>query len=68
MLEDAVAEAKEALNSGDNERIKSANEKLQKDIAPVISKLYQQAQQAGGAQDSGNGDVGGDDTEFNQHT
>ncbi|MGN1104858.1 MAG: molecular chaperone DnaK, partial [Candidatus Coproplasma sp.] len=64
-LADAIAEAKEALNSGDNERIKAANEKLQKDIAPVISKLYQQAQQAGG---NGNGDAGnGDDTEFNQH-
>ena len=63
MIADAVAEAKEALNSGDNERIKAANEKLQKDIAPVISKLYQQAQQAGG-----NGDGGmGDDTEFTQH-
>ena len=63
VIADAVAEAKEALNSGDSERIKAANEKLQKDIAPVISKLYQQAQQAGG-----NGDGGmGDDTEFSQH-
>jgi molecular chaperone DnaK len=64
-VEDAVAKAKTELESGDNDRIKNATETLQKDIQPVIAKIYQQAQGAQNAQ-GGNSD-GGDDTEFRQH-
>lgn len=63
--EDAVARAKDELASGDNDRIKAAIEQLNKDIQPVIAKMYQSAQGAAG---NGNADGGnGDDTEFRQH-
>jgi molecular chaperone DnaK len=63
VVEDAIAKAKTALDSNDNDQIKSAFDELQKDVAPVISKLYQQAQ--GSAQ--GQTNPGDDDTEFSQH-
>ncbi|MGN0818356.1 MAG: Hsp70 family protein, partial [Candidatus Coproplasma sp.] len=63
ICEDAIASARTELESGDNDRIKAALEKLQQDIQPVIAKMYQQAQSAAGADNGGNGD----DTEFNQH-
>lgn len=64
VVEDAIASAKTELESGDDDRIKAASEKLQQDIQPVIAKMYQQAQgAAGNSTDGGNGD----DTEFNQH-
>jgi molecular chaperone DnaK len=67
VVEDAVAKAKTELESGDNDRIKAATETLQKDIQPVIAKIYQQAQGAqGNPADGGNGG-NGDDTEFRQH-
>ncbi|MDE6557763.1 MAG: Hsp70 family protein, partial [Clostridia bacterium] len=65
-VEDACAHAKTELDSGDNERIKAAYEKLSTDVQPVIAKMYQQAQSQnpnGGNPDGGNGD----DTEFRQH-
>ena len=64
VIEDAVARAKTELGSGDNERVKAAIEQLQKDVQPVIAKLYSQAGGAGG-----NGGNGGnpDDTDFKQH-
>jgi molecular chaperone DnaK len=64
VVEDAIAKAKSALDSNDNDRIKAAFDDLQKEVAPVISKLYQQGQAAqGGNPNDGNGD----DTEFSQH-
>ncbi len=60
-LEDAVADAKKALESDDEDTFNSAAEELQKRIAPIITKMYQQANPQGGA----NG-AGGDDTEFQQ--
>ena len=65
IVENAVKEAKEELASEDNDRIVKATEKLSNDVQGVFTKLYQQAQQAGGAQNGGNaGDEG--DTEFHQ--
>jgi molecular chaperone DnaK len=64
VVEDAIAKAKTELDSNDNDRIKAAFEDLQKEVAPVISKLYQQGQAGqGGTPNGGNGD----DTEFSQH-
>ncbi|MCD8206230.1 MAG: molecular chaperone DnaK [Clostridia bacterium] len=65
ICDDAIAEAKGELESGDDDKIKAASEKLSRDIQPVIAKLYQQ----GGGQGAGpdGGFTGGDDTEFNQH-
>ena len=48
--------------SGDDDRIKSAYDKLMQDVQPVFAKLYQQA---GGPQGAGP-EAGGDDTEFHQ--
>ncbi|MBQ8725781.1 MAG: molecular chaperone DnaK [Clostridia bacterium] len=63
IVENAVKEAKVELESGDNDRIVKATEKLSNDVQGVFSKLYQQAQQAGNA----NGNPDGDgDTEFHQ--
>ncbi|MDE6868881.1 MAG: hypothetical protein K2J83_07065, partial [Clostridia bacterium] len=62
-VEDAAANAKTELESGDNDRIKAATETLQTEIQPVIAKIYQQASGAAGASDGGNDD----DTEFRQH-
>jgi len=65
-VEDAIAHAKAELDSGDNDRIKAAFEQLQKDVQPVIAKLYQQAQGEAG-NNGGNGGNDGGDTEFRQH-
>ena len=70
VVENAVKEAKDALNSDDNDKIVAATEKLSKDIEPVFTKLYQQASanaQAAGA--NSNGGAGADDgeTEFHQN-
>ena len=68
IVEDAVAKAKTELESDDNDRIKSAIESLQKDIQPVIAKIYQQTAGNGGAGADGGASGGnGDDTEFRQH-
>ncbi len=69
-VENAVKEAKEALNSEDNDRIVAATEKLSKDIEPVFTKLYQQATaNAQGGANPGAGAGSGDDgdTEFHQN-
>jgi molecular chaperone DnaK len=63
-VEDAIAKAKTELESGDNDRIKAAFDTLQKDVQPVIAKMYSQAQGAAGAENNGDN---GDDTEFKQH-
>ncbi len=68
-VENAVKEAKEALNSDDNEKIVAATEKLSKDIEPVFTKLYQQATanaQGGANPGAGAGSDDGD-TEFHQN-
>jgi molecular chaperone DnaK len=64
VVEDAIAKAKTELDSNDNDRIKAAFEDLQKEVAPVISKLYQQGQAGQGGTPNGGS---GDDTEFSQH-
>ncbi|MBE5743051.1 MAG: molecular chaperone DnaK [Clostridiales bacterium] len=64
-VENAVKEAKEELESGDNDRIVKATEKLSNDVQGVFTKLYQQAQQAGGAEGVNPTDDG--DTEFHQN-
>jgi molecular chaperone DnaK len=62
-LQAAVDAAKTELESGDDERITAAYDKLMQDVQPVFAKLYQQAGGAGGAgPDAG----AGDDTEFHQ--
>ncbi len=69
-VENAVKEAKEALNSDDNDKIVAATEKLSKDIEPVFTKLYQQATaNAQGGANPGAGAAGSDDgdTEFHQN-
>ena len=69
-VENAVKEAKDALNSDDNDRIVAATEKLSKDIEPVFTKLYQQATaNAQGGANPGAGTAGSDDgdTEFHQN-
>ena len=69
VVENAVKEAKDALNSDDNDKIVAATEKLSKDIEPVFTKLYQQASanaQAAGANPNGAGADDGE-TEFHQN-
>ena len=58
VVEDAVASAKEKLNSQDVEELKKATEELSNATAPVFSKLYQQAQTEAGPTSTD------DDTEF----
>ena len=58
-LEESIKSAKEDLASDDNDRIKSASEKLSNDAQQVFAKIYQQAQQTQGGDDNG-------DTEFHQ--
>jgi molecular chaperone DnaK len=65
VVDDAIAKAKTELESGDDERIKAAFDTLQKDVQPVIAKLYSQAQGAAGGANGGQSDGG--DTEFRQH-
>ena len=63
VLQDAVDEAKKALESDDEAQFNAAFEELSKKIQPVIAKLYSQ----GGAPGAGGPDGGaGDDTEFHQ--
>ncbi len=64
IVEDAVVSAKVELESGDNDRIVAATEKLSNDVQGVFAKLYQQAQQAAGANPNGDDDG---DTEFHQN-
>lgn len=64
VLQSAVDEAKKDLESGDDDKIKAAYDKLMNDVQPVFSKMYQQA---GGAQNgAGSGADASDDTEFHQ--
>jgi molecular chaperone DnaK len=65
VVDDAIAKAKTELESGDNDRIKAAFDELQKDVQPVIAKLYSQTQGAAGGPNGGQSDGG--DTEFRQH-
>ena len=61
-LEELIKEAKTELESNDNDRIKSATEKLSNEAQAIFAKLYQQAQAEGA-----NPNAGGDgDTEFHQ--
>lgn len=67
-LESEIASAKEELNSGDNDRIVAATEKLSNESQAIFSKVYQSAQGAQGNPGDG-GAAGGDgtgDTEFHQ--
>ena len=64
-VENAVKEAKEALNSDDNDKIVAATEKLSNDVQGVFAKLYQQAQQGQPNAEGANADDNGD-TEFHQ--
>lgn len=70
VVENAVKEAKDALNSDDNDKIVAATEKLSKDIEPVFTKLYQQASanaQAAGANSDGGAGADDGETEFHQN-
>ena len=70
VVENAVKEAKDALNSDDNDKIVAATEKLSKDIEPVFTKLYQQASanaQAAGANQGGGAGADDGETEFHQN-
>ncbi len=62
-LEDLLKEAKTELESNDNDRIKTATEKLSNEAQAIFAKLYQQA---GGPQPEGNDTTDGD-TEFHQN-
>lgn len=62
-LEDLLKEAKTELESNDNDRIKSATEKLSNEAQAIFAKLYQQAGgQPGAEQTQTDGD-----TEFHQN-
>ncbi len=63
-LEDLIKEAKVELESNDNDRIKSATEKLSNEAQAIFAKIYQQA----GGQPNGapEGDGADGDTEFHQ--
>ena len=62
-LEELIKEAKTELESNDNDRIKSATEKLSNEAQSIFAKLYQQA---GGQQPEDNNQTDGD-TEFHQN-
>ncbi len=62
-LEELIKEAKTELESNDNDRIKSATEKLSNEAQAIFAKLYQQA---GGPAPEGNDNADGD-TEFHQN-
>ena len=62
-LEELIKEAKTELESNDNDRIKSATEKLSNEAQAIFAKLYQQA---GGQQPEDNNQTDGD-TEFHQN-
>ncbi len=64
-LEDLIKDAKVELESNDDERIKSATEKLSNEAQAIFAKIYQQA---GGAPNGAPNDDGADgDTEFHQN-
>jgi len=46
-LEDEIKVARESLNTNDNDKIKEALENLQKKSEPIVTKMYQAAQQQG---------------------
>ena len=62
-LQTAIDDAKKELETDDDERIKSAYDKLMQDVQPIVAKLYQAGAGAPGAD---GGATGGDDTEFHQ--
>ncbi len=62
-LEELIKEAKTELESNDNDRIKSATEKLSNEAQAIFAKLYQQA---GGPSPDANNQTDGD-TEFHQN-
>lgn len=58
-IESAMGELREAINSNDTDRIKSATEKLQQESYKLSERLYQQAsQEHAGAQAAGGEPVG----------
>ncbi len=63
-VEDALKDAKEALGSDDDERIRSAYDELMNKVSPVFTKLYQQSGNGSGNGFGGNGNDDG--TEFHQ--
>jgi molecular chaperone DnaK len=62
-LQTAIDSAKAELASDDDERIKSAYDKLMQDVQPVFAKLYQAN---GGANPTGDNSSTDGDTEFHQ--
>ena len=60
-LEDLIKEAKVELESNDNDRIKSATEKLSNEAQAIFAKIYQQANAQAGEAPQADGD-----TEFHQ--
>ena len=62
-LEELIKEAKTELESNDNDRIKSATEKLSNEAQAIFAKIYQQA---GGPSPEDNNQTDGD-TEFHQN-
>ena len=62
-LQTAIDEAKKELESEDDDRIKSAYDKLMQDVQPVFAKLYQAN---GGANADPNAGATDGDTEFHQ--
>ena len=64
-LEELIKEAKTELESNDNDRIKSATEKLSNEAQAIFAKLYQQAGGNPGDTAGGNDTTDGD-TEFHQ--
>ncbi len=65
-LEESVKSAKAELESNDNDRIVAATEKLNNEVQPIFSKIYQQANPNGGEgfDPNANGGAGGE--EFHQ--
>ena len=61
-LQAAIDAAKKDLDSGDDDKIKAAYDKLMNDVQPVFAKLYQQNAGAQGGPDMGGADGG----EFHQ--
>ncbi len=61
-LQAAIDAAKKDLESGDDDKVKAAYDKLMNDVQPVFAKLYQQNAGAQGGPDMGGADGG----EFHQ--
>ncbi len=66
-VEDAIAKAKPALESDDNDAVKAAYDTLLNDTQPVIAKMYQQAQQQYQQEHPGEGPEDPDGGEFHQN-